>query len=957
MRTVRRFPCPAPRRPRTLHQPRAPLLAALLVACAAAACTVRAAEATPDSAPLAVRILGTGEIHATPDSCDCPLNPVGGLANLARLIHVETARDPARTLLVDTGGFVAGGSLDSRSAGPVKDLARSRLMLDFLRLCPYRAIALGNEELALGRDFFRTARHPLRLDPAAPEPPPLPFTCANLRLTAADRAELGIAFKIPVATPAGAFWIAALAPPGSYAAGADGFEATDPNPVLRLLLSEAAADPTHPRLILLSHLGDAATDALLSDLVKHPGTGSDGKPVGVDSILAVMAGHHRPAEVRQTVADTPILYVRGEGQYLASIAFHAGVGFPQLDEIPVAAAASPATSAISPPVTVTGDNPAPPAVDPASPAAAEQAASAAATAAGAIADRIRALISTARPQLDFTFATDCPHCLVAVEPTLRLVARFEGHADIHLRFMVHRTADGRWITGIQPGRAAEEKSYQATRRLLIVGKYAPDKVWALFQWVKNNPDGNFDVGLRSIGFPAWRLKRALEAGEDQALLEENLALTEKRQVPGTPAVYIDGQYLDAPFEELRIASSLCAVLRERAADPAAVEADLAAPGKVCSGVPRCFEQGDCKKPGYITRCLDAGKPTAECRFIEDQPVTVWVVQDPDAVHSNAPDLVTQLGRFFAKMHVAAVDVNSDLGRQIVARTGQATLPIYVVKNLRDAVNQADVEKFGRYVGDWFVLQPLPFYSHDHFTRPRALGTLDIFYEVHSPNAAKAILRLESTLALLQKQFPHAPLPRVRLQPLVYLRPADPDTGAPEELIARGGLGELEQSARLLAVADTAPDKLLAYAAACAQAPGSTYWRAPLQAVGLDPVAIAARARQPDINERLHRLAVAAQSLRIEGDVAFLVRNQELDPIQNGAEMWQVLTTLQKDLETLQREKHPLPAPPEPEDAGPPPPPDRPDQLARPATEPTTEPAIAPAATPTVQAAPGPETHP
>ncbi|HTL52002.1 MAG TPA: hypothetical protein VL860_05425, partial [Planctomycetota bacterium] len=790
---------------------------------------------------------------------------------LAGLLKAEVAKAPDRTILIDTGAWAAGGPLDGRSAGAASDLERSRLMLEFMHACNYDLIALGDEELALGQQFYSAAARTFVLDPGKPTPPVLPLTCANLDLTPAQRKDLHIEKFIGINTPAGMYWIVGLSPPGKYAFDKEGFQATDPEPVLRALIAEAAADQYHPRIILASHLGDAATEALLTSLVKKPVLDAGGKPIDPGIIVAVLAGHHRPAEVRQSVAATPVLYVRGEGQYVSAIEFRKGGGFPRLAELPVDATA------------------------PADPAAAK------------IADQIRALISIAPPQIDITFATDCPHCVTALEPVLKILARLEGPpihrmappvplAEVRLRFMVHRTADGRWITGIQPGTAAETKSYEETRRLLIVQKYDPEAVWPLLRWRKNNPEADFSDGLKAIQFVAWRMQGALDAHEDEPLLEENRVLTEQRRVPGTPSIYLQGKLYEGPSQELPLMSAVCALLRARGT----ADAEPALP---CKGVPRCFQDGDCTKPGFIAHCLDAGKPTAECKFIEDQEVTVWVVQDAKAVHSNASELIGQLGKFFAKLKVEGVASDSELGKKIIAASRQTTLPIYAVKNLPDAVNQADVEKFGKYIpaagtgalkDQLFVLEPLPFYSHDYFQRERQPGRLDVFYEVHSPNAAKAILRLIATLEMRRKQQAGAE-PQIVLHPLVYLQATDAAHLQPEQLIARGGLGELEQSALLLAVRAAQPQHALAYAGLLAQAPGSIYWEQPLKQLGLDPAALAERAHATAVTVELREEAKLARELRMQGDIAFLVRNQELVPIQNGEELYRVLGLLSQDL--------------------------------------------------------------
>ena len=105
-----------------------------------------AAEA--ESKPL-FTILYTAEAHAALLPCDCPLQPLGGVARRATLIKRFRERGPV--LLLDGGGWAAGGLYDEDSDGePERDALRTRLMRDAMRVMKYDTSALGqNDVLAI----------------------------------------------------------------------------------------------------------------------------------------------------------------------------------------------------------------------------------------------------------------------------------------------------------------------------------------------------------------------------------------------------------------------------------------------------------------------------------------------------------------------------------------------------------------------------------------------------------------------------------------------------------------------------------------------------------------------------------------------------------------------------------------------------------------------------------------
>src|SRR4051812_15916957 len=60
-------------------------------------------------------VLFTAEAHGALLPCDCPLQPLGGVARRATLIEKYRKRGPV--LLIDAGGWAAGGIYDEDSDG------------------------------------------------------------------------------------------------------------------------------------------------------------------------------------------------------------------------------------------------------------------------------------------------------------------------------------------------------------------------------------------------------------------------------------------------------------------------------------------------------------------------------------------------------------------------------------------------------------------------------------------------------------------------------------------------------------------------------------------------------------------------------------------------------------------------------------------------------------------------
>ena len=93
-------------------------------------------------------VIAGGESHAMIDACDCEHSPGGGVVKRATL--VRNLRKTDSVVLVDAGGFSAGGIYDDYTSGHAADSVRTVQMLAAMGAMKYDAATIGDDELQWG---------------------------------------------------------------------------------------------------------------------------------------------------------------------------------------------------------------------------------------------------------------------------------------------------------------------------------------------------------------------------------------------------------------------------------------------------------------------------------------------------------------------------------------------------------------------------------------------------------------------------------------------------------------------------------------------------------------------------------------------------------------------------------------------------------------------------------------
>ncbi len=99
-------------------------------------------------------ILYTGQTHAMLYPCSCLKEPDGGVARRATLIKQLRKKYPD-ALLLDSGGFFAGGLMDEYTQNTELDMQRTSVNLKEMELMKYDALAISPDEFNFGAEFLR----------------------------------------------------------------------------------------------------------------------------------------------------------------------------------------------------------------------------------------------------------------------------------------------------------------------------------------------------------------------------------------------------------------------------------------------------------------------------------------------------------------------------------------------------------------------------------------------------------------------------------------------------------------------------------------------------------------------------------------------------------------------------------------------------------------------------------
>jgi hypothetical protein len=232
-----------------------------------------------------ITILYLGETHAMLYPCNCPIESDGGVSRRATLIK-NIRKNAPDTLVVDSGGFFAGGLMDEYTQNTELDMQRSTINLKGMELMQFDAVNIGDDEFNFGSKFLedniaKTGLH---------------FICANIKSSKVSPYIIKEVKGIKI----GIIGVTSL----SARQKAGGLEISDPKQAVKQAVSELKSKGVK-LILLLSHLGEIEDLKLIQD---------------IEGIDVIVVGHSRvKEEISTKIGKTIILRPSWQGRRLGRL--------------------------------------------------------------------------------------------------------------------------------------------------------------------------------------------------------------------------------------------------------------------------------------------------------------------------------------------------------------------------------------------------------------------------------------------------------------------------------------------------------------------------------------------------------------------------------------------------------------------------------------------------------------
>jgi hypothetical protein len=479
-----------------------------------------------------------------------------------------------------------------------------------------------------------------------------------------------------------------------------------------------------------------------------------------------------------------------------------------------------------------------------------------------------------RVEIEYWMMPECPGCKQARPELKALRTELAGRVNIVPHWVVERH-DGE-LSSLHGPRELDEARIQA-----LVGKYYPERIWEWFDWRERHPKESWEDGAAALKLLPVRLAQGLASKECDALLNADYELAERRQVRSTPELIVGNRPYEGEIERLHLLGALCGSL------------DAPQP-EACANAPKCFFDAQCRKRGFVAKCIEAGKPTAHCDNSQPAvPVPAVVLYDPDALHSGHETILNALVNDLPGIDIRMLNANDGEGAALVKRAHVTRLPAFLISpdakkefGYLDSVGRAAREIAAGPDGDawnhWLLLREDQggVGSRQFVDRPRIKGRADLFVSRFSKNGEEA---LETALEF--KTNLNAVGMDLAVHDAIFWTRDDPP-----KLAAHNGIAEIEEAERAEVVRKLAPGKFEMYLLERGLKRGSSYWDKAVKTIGLEPADVRAdsEAPAPWVLKILQDNATLLKNVDAGGEIVLLAENCEVIPIASRVDLRQTL---------------------------------------------------------------------
>ena len=202
---------------------------------------------------------------------------------------------------------------------------------------------------------------------------------------------------------------------------------------------------------------------------------------------------------------------------------------------------------------------------------------------------------------------------------------------------------------------------------LCVQKYYPKDLIDFVVCQNKDPrdfKGSIDKCAKDTAIDAAKINACADGEEGKSLMSESIAKSDAAGAQGSPTIFVNSKSYMSGRDSNAFKRAVCAELK---------------PGHpACEGIPACSSDADCSgEPGKVGVCESPGKKEAKCTYVDDEKITLTVLNSKDCKSCDTSQLLVALDNVFMNMEVKQVEASSTEGKALIRQYSLEKAPSFI----------------------------------------------------------------------------------------------------------------------------------------------------------------------------------------------------------------------------------------------------------------------------------------
>lgn len=473
---------------------------------------------------------------------------------------------------------------------------------------------------------------------------------------------------------------------------------------------------------------------------------------------------------------------------------------------------------------------------------------------------------------------------------IALQRKFEDRVDFNIHLVTTKNDQGEFLSYNQDPQNPSLASYDVVEnqiQLCVKEKYPAKFLEYLELRNQNIDDPGSEKYMEAVGIDPKRIQKAIEDKEGEKFLNQEIEAFEKikseKNIEAIPVILIDGKIYEGETSILSLGAAIVKPLLRGKKDQLkdsvriklgeSVNVRMPWSKKSVAGIYECYSDIDCNdkvdKDGF---CKEVNTEDAFCRYEDPKKVDLLVLTDEKCVSCHVDKAIKLLKNDFKGLEAREVDLDSDEGKEIVAKYSIKGLPVFIFEeNVTKSLN------FERYVSSELLSKVsekenryvlLKTETRKMLNREFQDNKLTLFVNAHNPQSVS----LEKALISRKKQLETEGKESFNIELRHILKVEEKEDGSVEMKVETpAGIAETEESVRQVVVLKYYPDKFFDYLTKRNEDLNKDFVKI-FQELGIDE-ALVSRATKAEGEALIRENGKLAFDLKIQSLPVFLWENQ------------------------------------------------------------------------------------